>query len=61
MTQLLVVLLAVSLVLAIGSVFLLTLSRFTDERRDVADVERLRAAQYVIAQGGQQDGDVTRK
>lgn len=51
MTQLLVVLLALSLVLAIGTVFLLTFSRFTDERREIADAERLRAAQYHVAHG----------
>jgi hypothetical protein len=49
MTQLLVVLLATSLALALGTIFLFTLSRFTDERRDVADMERLRAAQYELA------------
>ncbi|SNQ48462.1 hypothetical protein FRACA_250037 [Frankia canadensis] len=48
MTQLLIVLLAISLALALGTVFLLILSRFADERRDIADAERLRAAQYRV-------------
>lgn len=46
MAQVLVVLLAVALVLALGTLFLLTLSKFADDRRDVADVKRLREAQY---------------
>ena len=50
MTQLLVVLLAISLVLALGTLFLLILSNFADDRRDVADVKRLRDAQYRIQQ-----------
>jgi hypothetical protein len=46
MTTALIFLLASTIVLAVGSIFVLLLNRLLDERRDFADIERLRKAQY---------------
>lgn len=44
----LLILLSLTVLLAVGSIFVLLLIRMFDDRRDLADVRRLRAAQYRI-------------
>jgi hypothetical protein len=58
MTTALIFLLALTIVLAVGSIFVLLLNRLLDERREHADIERLRKVQYRM-QAFDREGDGT--